>query len=167
MAVRSLRTRLLALWLMLATSAGVTGYLLLEFYQQSANAQVSRAEDAVARGCRDIGDRYAFFVTGWTGAAAGDIDEALKRQLTEVVQAALLRATGVEGGLWQPLLGAEHRVDRRDPWRSISRSMARRRTPKLRRTRRGTQANALKLLPRLAARISMRAKWDQIRRTDG
>jgi signal transduction histidine kinase len=106
MAVRSLRTRLLALWLMLATSAGVTGYLLLEFYQQSANAQVSRAEDAVARGCRDIGDRYAFFVTGWTGAAAGDIDDALKRQLTEVVQAALLRATGVEGGLWQPLLGA-------------------------------------------------------------
>ena len=89
MAVRSLRTRLLALWLMLATSAGVTGYLLLEFYQQSANAQVSRAEDAVARGCRDIGDRYAFFVTGWTGAAAGDIDDALKRQLTEVVQAAL------------------------------------------------------------------------------
>jgi hypothetical protein len=46
-AVSSLRTRLLALWLMLATSAGVTGYLLLEFYQQTANAQVSRAEDAV------------------------------------------------------------------------------------------------------------------------
>src|SRR5438874_1353235 len=52
--MRSLSGRLLALWLMLAASAVITGFLLFEFYRQSANAQVSQAEEAIARGCRDI-----------------------------------------------------------------------------------------------------------------
>lgn len=58
--MRSLRTRLLALWLMLAVSAAAIGFVLFEFYRQSANSEVMRAEDAVARSCRDIGERYAF-----------------------------------------------------------------------------------------------------------
>ena len=66
--MRSLRTRLLALWLMLATSAVVTGFVLFESYRQSANSQIIRAEDVVARGCRDIGDRYSFVVAGWNGS---------------------------------------------------------------------------------------------------
>ena len=40
--MRSLRTRLIALWAMLAASALVTGFLLLQFYRQSANVQVAR-----------------------------------------------------------------------------------------------------------------------------
>jgi signal transduction histidine kinase len=104
--MRSLRTRLLVLWLMLAASAAATGFLLLEFYRQSANAQVGRAEDTVARACREIGDRYAFFATGWTGVDAASIDDTLKRQFTDVLQAALARAIGVEGGFWQPTLGS-------------------------------------------------------------
>ena len=43
--MRSLRSRLLALWLMLAVSGVVTGLLLVEFYRQSTNAQVGRAEE--------------------------------------------------------------------------------------------------------------------------
>ena len=66
--MRSLRMRLLALWLMLAVSGTVTAFLLLEFYQQSANAQVSRAEEVVARTCRELDDRFAFFASGWHGA---------------------------------------------------------------------------------------------------
>lgn len=73
--MRSLRTRLFALWLMLAASGSVTALLLVEFYQQSTNALVNRAEDAVARACRNIGDRYAFFVSGWRGVRQGEIDE--------------------------------------------------------------------------------------------
>jgi hypothetical protein len=76
--MRSLRSRLLALWLMLAVSGVVTGLLLVEFYRQSTNAQVGRAEETVARACRQLADRYQFFVTGWRG---GGIDEALKQQL--------------------------------------------------------------------------------------
>jgi signal transduction histidine kinase len=99
--MRSLRTRLFALWLMLALSGSVTAFLLVEFYQQSTNALVSRAEDAVARACRDLGDRYAFFVSGWRGVRQSEIDDALKRELVGVVEAALSRASGVEGGLRQ------------------------------------------------------------------
>jgi signal transduction histidine kinase len=104
--MRSLRTRLLALWVMLAVSGAVTALLLVELYQQSTKALVGRAEDAVARSCRDLGDRYAFFVTGWRGAHQGEVDDALKRELDSVVSAALSRAPGVEGGFWQADHGA-------------------------------------------------------------
>jgi hypothetical protein len=92
--MRSLRIRLLALWLMLAVSGAATAVLLVEFYQQSTNALVSRAEDAVARSCRDLGDRYAFFVTGWRGPHQSEVDDALKRELVNVVAAALSRSPG-------------------------------------------------------------------------
>jgi signal transduction histidine kinase len=104
--MRSLRTRLLALWLMLAVSGTVTGFLLLEFYRQSANAQVGRAVDLVTRACRELNDRYAFFLTDWHGAHANGFDDALTRELTTVVQASLGHAPGVEGGLWQSSRGS-------------------------------------------------------------
>jgi signal transduction histidine kinase len=102
--MRSLRTRLIALWAMLAASALVTGFLLLQFYRQSANVQVAQAEDTVVRACRDIGDRYAFYVTGWQGRDV-EIDERLKGELHDVVRSALGRAAGVEGGIWQSANG--------------------------------------------------------------
>ena len=101
--MRSLRFRLIALWLMLAVSGVVTGLLLVEFYRQSTNAQVGRAEEAVVRTCRELADRYQFFVTGWQG---GNIDDALKRELVTVVQAALRQSPGVEGGVWQADVGS-------------------------------------------------------------
>jgi signal transduction histidine kinase len=99
--MRSLRTRLLALWLMLAISGTVTALLLVKFYQQSTNAVVSRAEDEVARSCRELGDRYAFFVAGWQGVRPSEVDDVLKRELVGVVATALARSPGVEGGVWQ------------------------------------------------------------------
>jgi signal transduction histidine kinase len=88
---------------MLAVSGVVTGLLLLEFYRQSANAQVGRAEEAVARTCRELADRYQSFVTGWRG---GNVDDALKQELVSVVQAALGQSPGVEGGIWQADAGS-------------------------------------------------------------
>jgi hypothetical protein len=64
----SLRARLIAVWVMLAASALVTGFLLWQFYRQSANVQVSLAESMVMRACHDIGDRYAFYLSGATRA---------------------------------------------------------------------------------------------------
>jgi signal transduction histidine kinase len=90
---------------MLATSAAATGFVLFEFYRQSANSQIMRAEDLVARSCRDIGERYAFIVAGWNGSTS-NIDDTLKERLVEAVQAALARAPGVEGGIWQADAGS-------------------------------------------------------------
>src|SRR5438132_1576669 len=99
----SLRSQLLALWLMLVVSGTVTGLLLLEFYRQSTSAQVGRAEEAVARTCHELDDRYQFFVTGWRG---GNADDALKQELVSVVQAALAQSPGIEGGIWQADAGS-------------------------------------------------------------
>lgn len=96
--MRSLRSRLLALWIMLVVSGVATGYLLFESFQQTANARLARSEELVARACRDLADRYQFFVVGWGG---GPIDDQLKQQLAAVAQTALAGASGVEGGIWQ------------------------------------------------------------------
>ena len=96
--MRSLRSRLLALWIMLVVSGVATGFLLFESFQQTANARLARSEELVARACRDLADRYQFFVSGWRG---GPIDDQLKQQLAAVAQTALAGAPGVEGGVWQ------------------------------------------------------------------
>ena len=101
--MRSLRFRLLALWLMLVASGTTTAYLLFESFRQTSNARVARAEDVADIACRDITDRYQFLVAGWGDAA---IDDRLKQELTVVVQAALIKAMGVEGGVWQTEQGS-------------------------------------------------------------
>lgn len=101
--MRSLRSRLLTLWIMLAVSGAATGYLLFESFQQTANARIARSEELVARACRDLADHYQFFVAGWGG---GKIDDQLKQQLTAVTQTALASAAGVEGGVWHAESGS-------------------------------------------------------------
>ncbi|MGJ5139900.1 sensor histidine kinase [Bradyrhizobium oligotrophicum] len=101
--MRSLRSRLSALWLMLAVSGAATAYLLVESFQQSNDARVARAQDLVTRGCRDIADRYQFFVSGWRGAP---VDDNLKQDLIPLVQSALAATPGVEGGIWQTETGS-------------------------------------------------------------
>jgi hypothetical protein len=83
--MQSLRGWLLILWLMLVVSAAVTGYLLIGSFRQSAAAQVGRAQELVARSCRDIADRYAFATAGWDGPPSSQIDEELRQQLIVVV----------------------------------------------------------------------------------
>ncbi|WP_238192337.1 sensor histidine kinase [Methylobacterium frigidaeris] len=97
--LRSLRAHLLALWILLLASAAATAYLLTEFYTQSAAVQVAQTELQVARACREIGDRFAFFGADWTGSVTGP-DDPLKGQLTDVVVTALAVHPGVEGGIW-------------------------------------------------------------------
>jgi len=49
---------------MLAVAGVVIGLLLVEFYRQSTNAQVGRAEETITHACRELTDRYQFVVTG-------------------------------------------------------------------------------------------------------
>ena len=100
--MRSLRSRLLALWIMLVISGAATAYLLVKSFQQTSNARVARSEELVARACRDIADRYQSFAAGWSGS----IDDHTRQQLTALVQAALSRDVGVEGGIWQSDAGS-------------------------------------------------------------
>ncbi|WP_354242740.1 HAMP domain-containing sensor histidine kinase [Bradyrhizobium sp. LA2.1] len=101
--MRSLRSRLLALWIMLVVSGATTAYLLFESFRQTSDARVARSEELVARACRDIADRYQFFVSGWSG---GPIDDRLKHEFGTLVRTALVNAVGVEGGVWQADIGS-------------------------------------------------------------
>ncbi|MBK3666540.1 HAMP domain-containing histidine kinase [Bradyrhizobium diazoefficiens] len=96
--MHSLRSRLLALWIMLVVSGLATGYLLFESFQQTSNARLARSEELVARACRELADRYQLFVAAWHGAP---IDDQLRQQLTAVTQTALAVTNGVEGGIWK------------------------------------------------------------------
>ena len=103
--MRSLRNRLLVLWgLSLAASVAV-GLLLLQLYRQSTDAQVGRAEAVVARACDQVGERYAFYVSGWPGPPPPLSDPQLRRDLAAAVSLALARQDGVEGGIWQAEAG--------------------------------------------------------------
>lgn len=86
MTTYSLRSRLLALWMMLLASCAATAYLLFGLYTQSTAVQVAEAEVAATRGCRNIIDRMA-----------GQQGRLPPERATAQALAAL---PGVEGGVW-------------------------------------------------------------------
>jgi len=58
--VRSLRTRLLGLWILSLAACVAVGVLLVRLSEQTTAAQVARGEAIVARACDLIRDRYGF-----------------------------------------------------------------------------------------------------------
>jgi len=106
MSIRSLRFRLLALWCVLLLSAGTTAFLLVSFFKETASAQVDRAQERTAQSCKTLAERYAFFSSGWSGPGPEGFNSEIRAQLTQVVQAALSGATGIEGGIWQASAGS-------------------------------------------------------------
>ena len=85
---------------LLVVSTIAAGALMFALFAQSAAARASQAQAELARACDGIASEYRFFVTGWSGSS-GDLaaNASLRASLTAVVQAALLKRTGVEGGI--------------------------------------------------------------------
>jgi signal transduction histidine kinase len=104
--VHSLRNRLFGLWGLSLIACIAVGFLLLQLYQQSTEAQVGRAEAVVARACDLIRDRYGFYATGWFGPQQGQLDDKLRSDLATAVGLALAHQAGVEGGIWQSEAGS-------------------------------------------------------------
>jgi signal transduction histidine kinase len=98
---RSLRGRLIVLLVLLVAAAGAAGALMVGLFRQSATAQAGQAEAEIGRACDAIGSAYRFYSAGWQGPAAGPANDALRRDLTVVVQTALRDRPGIEGGIWQ------------------------------------------------------------------
>jgi signal transduction histidine kinase len=99
--LRSLRGRLIVLLLLLVAAAIASGALMVGLFRQSATAQAGQAEAEIGRACDAIGGAYRFYSTGWQGPAAGSKAEALRRDLTAVVETALRNRAGIEGGIWE------------------------------------------------------------------
>jgi signal transduction histidine kinase len=103
--LHSLRNRLLGLWGLSLVACIAVGFLFLQLYQQSTEAQVGRAEAVVARACDLIRDRFGFYAAGWSGPQQGQFDDKLRADLATAVGLALSHQTGVEGGIWQAEAG--------------------------------------------------------------
>jgi signal transduction histidine kinase len=97
---RSLRARLVLLWLAVAAACGVAASLMLEMFQISVSAQTDRADAILSRSCANIAEHYRFYSAGWQGTQ--DLTSStLKRELQATVSLALRDQLGVEGGIWQ------------------------------------------------------------------
>jgi signal transduction histidine kinase len=103
--LHSLRSRLVALWVISIIACVGVGVMLVQLYRQSNEAKVGRSEAVLAHACDLIRDRYRFYTTGWHGPAPELGDETLRRDLTAAVALALARQDGVEGGMWEAETG--------------------------------------------------------------
>ena len=99
--MNSLRARLFVVWALALASACAVGFLLVQLYRQSADAQIARAEAAVAHACERIGDSYAYYTTGWTPRLPAAEDVSLRADLKALVGLALSETPGMQGGIWQ------------------------------------------------------------------
>ena len=99
--MHSLKTRLLGLWALSLLASVAVGIPLIQLYRSSTQAQVGRAEAAIARACNLIRDRYGFYASGWYDPAARPPDNQFRADLTTVVSVALSHEDAVEGGIWQ------------------------------------------------------------------
>ena len=98
---RSLRGRLVVLWVISVVAAGAAGTVLFQLYRQSSVDQTARAEAIVGRACDAITGRYQFYAAGWAEPPADLADAGLAEGLRAVALVALARMPGVEGGIWQ------------------------------------------------------------------
>jgi signal transduction histidine kinase len=105
--MRSLRARLVFVWALALASACAVGFLLVQLYRQSADAQLARAEAAAAAACERIGDGYAYYTTGWTPHLPLGDDASLRADLTALVSLALAGARATDGGIYQTESGQE------------------------------------------------------------
>ena len=98
--VASLQARLLALVLLLVVAAIAIGALMVGLFRQSATARVNQANSELERACDAISGAYHFYSAGGHDLGARD-DPSFRAGLTTVVQSALRRRVGIEGGIWQ------------------------------------------------------------------
>ena len=103
---RSLRARLILLWIVVLAASMTAGLLMIGLFHQTTAAQIGRAEAVIGRSCDAIGRDYRFYMTKWSGPVPRLDDVALRQSLTNVVQLALRDQPGVEGGIWQADAGA-------------------------------------------------------------
>lgn len=101
--MRSLKARLIGLWGLSILSSVVLGLLLVSVFDQSAEAQRGRTQAVLAHACDLIRDRFSFYTAGGTGLAD---DATTRRDLATVLDVALARQGGVQGGIWSASAGS-------------------------------------------------------------
>ncbi len=103
---RSLRGRLVILLALLVTAGVAAGALMIGLFKQSATAQAGQAAAEIGRACDAIASAYRAYSTERQGPSRDPNDKTLRRDLTNVVEAALHDRAAIEGGIWHADAGS-------------------------------------------------------------
>ena len=95
----SLRAHLLGVWLLSLAASLAVGWMLVQFYRQSSDAYLARAENELVSACDRIGDGYGYYITGWAGPPPAADDPATQQDLAALVNLALAPSPGLTGGV--------------------------------------------------------------------
>src|ERR1700758_4998452 len=96
---RSLRARLTVLLLLQIAAAVAAGLLMVGLFRQSTTERVGQAEAQAARACDAITEAYRFYSSGWHSGSEALDDAGFRGGLNTVIQTALQRRAGFEGGI--------------------------------------------------------------------
>jgi signal transduction histidine kinase len=96
-----LRARLIVLFALVSIAALAAAAMMVLLFRQSTAAQLGQAQAEVERGCEAIENAYRFFSADWRGPLSEADQSSLPGQLVSVVQTALRKRPGVEGGIWR------------------------------------------------------------------
>lgn len=102
--MRSLRGRLIAVWLLLLAAAVAIAVVFVAFYRQTIEVQLARAEDAMFVACAEMGEQYSSMLASRPEIQV--VTPALRSDLTSIVVAELARVQGMEGGFWSAAEGS-------------------------------------------------------------
>ncbi len=94
--MRSLRARLLLLWLAAAVASAAVAFLLARSAGEVRSARGARIEAALNDACAALANRYDFYVSGWAGP--GTVDARFRGDLGTVASVALAGFSGSAGG---------------------------------------------------------------------
>lgn len=94
--MRSLRARLLLLWLAAGVASAAVAFLLARSAGEVRSARGARIEAALIDACAALANRYGFYVSGWAGP--GTVDARFRRDLAMVASVALAGFPDSSGG---------------------------------------------------------------------
>jgi signal transduction histidine kinase len=92
---RSLRTRLLLLWIFIAVTGSSLAVIMVGMYREGAGIQIEAGQRNARDGCAAIQSAYAAYRSGASGSSVAPAD-----LLYVLVERALFDKPGVEGGVW-------------------------------------------------------------------
>lgn len=99
--MRSLRTRLGLLWLLILATCVSLALIMLGMYRQGAAVQIGEARTLTQSACESIRSQYARSLAKQAGAPGANGANTVNTDLLNVLlQLTLAETPGVEGGIW-------------------------------------------------------------------
>jgi signal transduction histidine kinase len=98
----SLRGTLTLLWLLVVVACGALAVQLYSLFQLGIGGQVSEVRSAVVLAAKGVAQQFDLYVSSFTSSSPDFGDASHQRELLLLLDLALGRYNGIEGGFWSP-----------------------------------------------------------------